>query len=186
MLFLAALLFAAGGAKAQYMQNRPPVEPMFKVSMGGAPFIANLQKGDKGYILDHTQSFANANVMGGICISQDFFLGVGLGYNFFANPSDLANGLHGATAYVDFDYRPLQLELSPMLYAKAGASYLINPNGAYGNTLTPMVDLGVGCNWYYSHAVVNMERNYRSLYLTVGFAYMQQTAFLPVRIGLRF
>ena len=180
------MLFAALGAKAQYRQNRPAVEPMFKVGMGYAPFIANVQKGDDGFILDHTQSFATADLAGGVCISQDFFLGLGAGYHYFANPNSLSDGLHGAVAYVDFDYRPLHIEFSPMFYGKAGASYLINPDGLRGNTLTPMVDVGVGCNWYYRHSVVNMERNYRSLFLTVGFAYMQETSFLPICIGLRF
>ncbi|MDY5968791.1 MAG: hypothetical protein SPJ13_02070 [Bacteroidales bacterium] len=186
MLFGAVLLITSFSAEAQYMQNRPAVEPMFKADVGYAPFIANSHKGDKGFIIDHTQSFANADVMGGVCISQDFFLGIGLGYNYFANPNNIAGGLHGASAYVDFDYHPLQIEFSPMFYAKAGASYLINSEGAYGSTLTPMVDLGVGCNWYFRHAVVNMERNYRSLFLTVGVAYMQQAVFLPIRLGFRF
>lgn len=176
-------------AKAQYNQNRPDWEWMFKADLAYAPFMTNPNdKESDGYYLNNQQHFGGINVMGGACLSQDFFVGLGAGFNYYAVPSEIGDDLGhshmGLQVYGDFDYRPLQDKFSPMVYAKAGASYMMSDE-AYGNTLTPMVEVGLGCNWYFSHAVVNMERNYKSVYLTLGFAYMQQTFFLPLRLGIR-
>lgn len=189
---MAILLLVSISAKAQYNQNRSDVERMFKVDLSYAPFMTNPNDKDHdGYYLNNLQHFGGLNVMGGVCLSQDFFLGLGAGFNYYFAPSELrrslGNGSMGFQVYGDFDYRTLDAEFSPMVYAKAGVSYMIaSDSSAFGNTLTPMLEAGVGVNWYYSHAIRNMERNYRSLYLTVGFAYMQQTFFLPIRLGLRF
>lgn len=190
--FVALLLLASVSANAQYNQNRSGVEPMFKADLSYAPYMTN--PNDKkldGYYLNNLQHFGGVNVMGGVCLSQDFFLGLGAGFNYYFVPDELlrsqGNESMGFQLYGDFDYRTLDAEFSPMVYAKAGASYMIaGNNSVYGNTLTPMLEAGLGVNWYYSHVVRNMERNYKSLYLTVGFAYMQQAFFLPVRLGLRF
>ncbi len=192
MFFVALLLLASFAAKAQYNQNRPDVEPMLKVDLSYAPFITNPNdKNGDGHYLNNLQHFGGFNVMGGVCLSQDFFGGLGAGFNYFFVPGELGASLDhesmGAQLYANFDYRPLDAEFSPMVYAKAGASYMIASNSsAFGNTLTPMMEVGLGVNWYYRHEVRNMERNYKSMYFTAGFAYMQQTFFLPVRLGLRF
>ncbi len=177
-------------AMAQYNQNRAAWECMFKVDLNYSPFLTNPNdKPANGYYLDNMQHMGGINVMGGACLNQDFFVGLGASFNYFFVPSELGDALGhdrmGAQVYVDADYRPLQDEFSPMVYGKAGVSYMMS-DGVHGNTMTPLFEAGVGCNWYFSHAVVNMERNYKSLYFTIGVAYMQQTITLPLRVGLRF
>jgi hypothetical protein len=190
IILVAFFILVSVSAKAQYDQNRSGWERMFKVDLGYAPFVTNPNdKENDGYYLNNLQHFGGVNVMGGLCLNQDFFAGLGAGFNYYFVPNelgkDMGNDRMGFQVYGDFDYRSLQDEFSPMVYAKAGASYMMS-DGTFGNTLTPMLEVGLGCNWYFSHAVVNMERNYKSLYLTVGFAYMQQTFFLPICLGIRF
>ena len=47
------------------------------------------------------------------------------------------------------------------------------------------MELYGGVNWYYMHGLRNMQHNWHSFYATIGVAYLQQTVFLPVRIGWR-
>lgn len=185
--FFALLLILLGfGAKAQFTQDHPKVEYMLKAEVGYLPYCTNYgHAGDYGYYIENMQHMVNVNVVNGVNISQDFFLGLGLGASYVAKPSDFANGWNAAMAFVDFDYRPLNDEWSPMAYTKLGAHYMM-ADSPYGNTLTPYAELGVGVNWFYRHVYRNMERNYHSLYLSVGFAYCQQTTFFPIRIGWRF
>ena len=86
--------------------------------------------------------------------------------------------------FVDFDFRPLDVEFSPMVGAKVGASYMMS-DSPYENTLAPYVEINTGLNWFFRYVYRNMERNYLSLYLELAFAYTQQTCFLPVRLGIR-
>lgn len=185
-LVLACALFVAANANAQFSQDRSDYEYMFKLEAGFLPYVSNYgHPGDYGYYIDDLRHMAGVNVINGVNIKQDFFVGLGLGYTYVTSPSNIADGWHGALAFVDLDYRPLDEKWAPMAYAKLGAHYMM-ADTPYGNTLTPYVEAGLGINWFYNYVLRNMERNYRSLFLEVGFAYTQQTTFVPVRIGWRF
>ena len=177
-------------ATAQFRQDRSDVEYMFKAEIGYMPFVANLgNAGNYGYYINDLKHAVGASVINGVNIKQDFFVGIGLGYNYVAVPKDILNGnfagWHCPMAFVDFDYRPLDVEWSPMVGAKAGASYLM-ADSPYGNTLAPYIELSTGLNWFFRYEYRNMERNYLSLYLELAFAYTQQATFIPIRLGVRF
>ena len=186
LISLLFILVLASSANAQYVQNKPKLEPMFKIEAGYLPYVSNLgHKGDFGYYINDMRHMANANVIGGVNIDQDFFVGVGMGYGFVTKPDDFANGWHSILGFVDFDYRPLDVEWSPMVGAKVGVDYMMT-DSPYDNTLKPYAEVNTGINWFFNYVYRNMERNYASIYFQVGFAYTQQTTFIPVRIGLRF
>ncbi len=184
------MALTAWTTQAQYDQNRASWECMFKVDLNYSPFLTNPNdKPEGGYYVNNMQHVGGLSLMGGACLGQDFFVGLGAAFNYFFVPAELGKALGhdhlGAQLFVDADYRPLQEEFSPMVYARAGASYMMS-EGGYGNTLTPLLEGGIGCNWYFSHEPRNRERNYKSLYFTIGVAYMQQSVTLPLRAGLRF
>lgn len=186
LIAITVMLLLAANAKAQFTQDKAKVEAMFKIEAGYMPFVSNLgDKGDNGYYIDDMRHIANANVIGGVNICQDFFVGVGAGYGYVAKPDDFGEGWHSFLGFVDFDYRPLDVEWAPMAGAKVGVSYLM-ADSPYENTLKPYAEINAGVNWFFNYVYRNMERNYASVYLTVGFAYTQQTTFIPVRVGLRF
>lgn len=189
-IILVALLSVVTMASAQFSQDHPKAEYMFKAELGYLPFVSNLgHAGDNGYYIEDLQHMLNLNVINGVCLDQDYFLGIGVGYSNVFIPAkvmnDIMGGWHNVMAFVDFDYRPLDREWAPLFYARGGADYMM-AKSAYGSTLTPYAEIGLGINWYFDYRMVNMERNYRSLYLELGFAYTQQTTFLPVRLGIRF
>lgn len=190
--FLAvSFILTAVSTQAQFRQDRHDVEYMFKADLGYMPFISNLGKeSDLGYIINDLRHGVGLNIINGVNIKQDFFVGIGLGYSFIAKPEDItgfniSNGWHCPMGFFDFDFRPLDSEWAPMFGARLGASYLMT-DGPYDNSLKPYVEVSAGVNWFYRHVVRNMERNYLSLYLELAFAYTQQTCFLPVRFGVRF
>ena len=86
------MLLAATTASAQYTQDRPNVEFMFKVEAGylhnvgnyGQPEIEGVNPSSvpSGYRLNLHEEAAGLNLMAGVNISQDFFLGGGLGYAY--------------------------------------------------------------------------------------------------------
>jgi len=173
-------------AKAQFSQDGSDFEYMFKAEVGYWPFISNLgEEGSYGYYISDLRHVANVNVINGVNIKQDFFVGLGLGYGMVSVPSDFLNGWHSAMVFVDFDYRPLDVEFSPMVGAKAGVNYMM-ADTPYGNTLTPYAEVSTGLNWFFNYRYRNMERNYRSLFVEVAVAYMQQSVLLPIRLGVRF
>ena len=188
---IVSFIFAATATQAQFRQDRHDVEYMFKAEIGYMPFISNLgSEGDYGYIINDLRHGVGLNVINGVNIKQDFFVGLGLGYNLIAKPADITGlnigeGWHCPMGFVDFDFRPLNEEWAPMFGARFGASYLMADN-KYGNTLKPYVEVSTGVNWFFRHEVRNMERNYMSLFLELAVAYTQQTVFLPMRFGVRF
>lgn len=186
LFFLLMALAVLPTVKAQYMQNRPPVEYMFKFSAGYMPFVSNLgNPGENGYYINDLRHIVNANVINGINIRQDFFLGLGLGYGYVAPTDNFTTaGWHSAMVFADFDYRPIDQEWAPMVEAKVGAHYMMSDT-PYENTLTPYIELSTGINWFFCYKVRNMERNYMSMFFELGFAYTQQTTFIPLRIGVR-
>lgn len=189
--FLLSFVLVAATTQAQFRQDRHDVEYMFKGEVGYMPFISNLGVESKlGYINNDLRHGVGLNIINGVCIKQDFFLGLGLGYNLIAKPTDISSfnigeGWHCPMAFLDFDYRPLDEEWAPMFGARFGATYLMADN-AYGNTLKPYVEISTGVNWFFRHEVRNMERNYMSIFLELAVAYTQQTVFLPIRFGFRF
>lgn len=186
-LLLAIAILASCSVKAQFMQDKGKYEYMFKAELGYMPFISNFtnNKGENGYYIENQQHIANVNIINGLNISQDFFVGLNLGYGYVAEIADMANGKHNIMVGIDADFRPINEEFAPIVYGKLGASYLLS-SGANGNTLTPYFEIGTGLNWFFSYAMRNMEHNYKTVYLTVGAAYMQQSLFIPVRLGYRF
>lgn len=200
VLFLVALTGAALTARAQYTQLGSKNEFMMKVEAGYGFFLGNFGDPDKEtgrYNLDQFHSMANANVMAGVNISQDWFLGGGAGFCYFLSPSqETSESVMGANVFVDMDFRPIwkaimgldyqptSIKFAPMLGVRAGGSALFSNE----TLITPMAEIYGGLNWYYwyhLHGMRNMGRNWHSLYITLGVAYMQQTFFLPVRIGWR-
>lgn len=182
-------MLVSGSVWGQFRQDRSDVEYMFKWEAGYAPFVSNLGQPNYDGLYNINEPdlrhAAGLNLINGVCLYQDFFLGLGLGYDYLAVPAKPTEGWHSALAFIDFDYRPLDMDWSPMAYARAGAHYMLRPD-PLTNTLTPYLEVGLGANWYYNYYLSNYERNYRSLFFTIGVAYMQQSVFMPIRIGMRF
>lgn len=191
------MLLAATRVSAQYTQDRPNVEFMFKVEAGYLHNVGNYGKPEidgvdpdqvpSGYRLNLHEEAAGLNLMAGVNISQDFFLGGGLGYaycypRFKGNVDYTASQMmHG---FIDMDFRPVGDDWAPMVGARVGGSFLMNP-GNYGNTLSPYLELYGGLNWFYDHALQQMNRNYHSWYVEVGVVLAQQSVFIPIRVGWR-
>ena len=193
VLIAIALTTLSFSAAAQYSQLGSKNEFMFKAELGYAPFMGNTgTPGDNGYILQN-YSAPGLNLMAGVNISQDWFLGGGVGANYYLNFSlPNAESMLGANVFVDFDFRPIwkgtmtdyqpvTIKLAPLIGARLGGSLLLADQGGF----TPMAECYGGINWYYAHGLRNMAHNWHSLYATIGVAYMQQTIFLPIRIGWR-
>lgn len=201
VLIFAALLGVSMSAAAQFSQLGPKNEFMFKVEAGYSLFMGNHgEAGYNGYYLSKFHHAAGLNVMAGLNISQDWFVGGGVGFNYYHNlQQGLAEPYPGINFFVDFDFRPIwqavmgldyqptSIKWAPMVGARAGGSLLMG-DSYYGTTFTPMLEIYAGANWYYWYALFgmrNMERNWHSFYATIGVAYMQQTIFMPIRIGWR-
>ena len=198
ILLLIAAVAIASRSEAQFSQLGPKTELMVKVELGFAPFMGNTgDAGDYGYYLANTQNAMGLNAMIGRNISQDWFVGGGLGTNYFANQRDMGDGLIGFQVFANMDFRPIwkavmgldyqpvTIKWAPVVDARLGASFLMGPSDTYGMTFTPLLEINGGVNWYYAHGLRNMTHNWHSLYATVGVAFMQQTVFLPIRVGWR-
>ncbi len=190
------MLIAASSAMAQYTQQRPNVEYMFKLEAGYLHNVGNYGKPTidgvapnvtpQGYNLNAHEEAFGLNIINGVNISQDFFLGGGLGYSF-CQPTLADKSLepsHMAQVFVDMDYRPVGETWAPMVGARLGGSFLMNNNN-YGTTMSPYVEIYGGLNWFYDHALQQMDRNYHSFYAEVGVVFQQQTVFIPLRLGWR-
>ena len=196
-VLLVVMLLGCQTAMAQYTQDKPNVEFMFKVEAGYLHFVGNYGKPEiegtdpydipSGYRLNLHEEAAGLNLMAGANISQDFFLGGGLGYAYcyplFKGNMDYTAS-HMAHLFVDMDYRPVGDIWAPMVGARVGGSFLMNP-GNYGNTISPYLEVYTGLNWFYDHALQQMDRNYHSLFVEVGIVLEQQSVFFPLRIGWR-
>lgn len=189
-------------ATAQYTQELGSNnEFMLKVEAGYGFFMGNVgEANENGYNLNKFHSMANANVMAGVNISQDWFLGGGAGFNYFLSPEQqTAESYMGANVFVDMDFRPIwkaimgldyqpqSIKWAPEVGARLGGSILLD-HPAYGTTFSPLAEVYGGLNWYYWYhlnGMRNMTRNWHSFYITAGVAYMHQTVFVPIRIGWR-
>jgi len=195
-LSLIVMLMAAGMASAQYVQEKPNVEFMFKVEAGYLHNVGNYGQPTTeatgpdiqgtGYNLNAWEEGAGLNAMAGVNISQDFFLGGGLGYSYCApmRPARFDKSSNLATLFIDMDFRPVGVIWAPMVGARVGGSFLMNPNN-YGNTVSPYLEVYAGLNWFYDHALQQMDRNYHSLYVESGVTLVQGTIFIPIRVGWR-
>ena len=175
-LLLIVMLLTAGVASAQYAQEKPNVEFMFKVEAGYLHNVGNYGKPTTeatgpdikgtGYNLNAWEEGAGLNLMAGVNISQDFFLGGGVGYSMCApmRPARFDKSSNLAALFIDMDF--------------------MNPNN-YGNTISPYLEVYAGLNWFYDHALMQMERNYHSLFVETGITLVQGTVFIPIRVGWR-
>jgi len=196
-----ALTVLASGAAAQYSQLGNQAEFMFKAEAGYQIFTGNSgQAGEHGFYLSKFYQAAGINLIAGANLSQDWFVGAGAGLNYYHSPQQkLAEPMTGINFFADIDFRPIwkgtmgidyqpsSIKWAPMVGARLGGSMLMGPDEpqGYGTTITPLAEFYGGVNWYYRHGLRNMERNWHSFYATIGIAYMQQTLFLPVRVGWR-
>lgn len=191
-IFFLVLIALAASASAQYSQSRPTHQFMTKLEFGYLPFVANVGDATKEptannqakYPLDSMEHAAGFNFMMGSNISQDFFIGGGLGYAYCAPIKSLGSGRHSAIFFADFDYRPLAEKFAPLLGARLGGSFLTG-NDTHESSLSPYLEVYAGLNIYTNHVISNMERNNKSFYIELGAAYMQRTVFLPIRFGWR-
>lgn len=187
-------------AAAQYTQLGKKNEFMAKVEAGYGPFMGNIGVADEyGYYLDKFYSSANISAMAGLNISQDWFVGLGAGFNYLLSLTDeMAEPMMGFNVFADMDFRPIwktvmgldyqpitSIKVAPLTGVRLGGSILMGNPDQYGTTFTPLVEVYGGVNWYYLHGLHNMERNWHSLYATIGVLYMQQTVFLPITVGWR-
>lgn len=186
------------GASAQYSQLGKKNEFMLKLELGYSPFMSNTGvAGEHGYYIYKFHSAAGLNAMAGVNLSQDWFIGGGVGFNYYHNLQQAeAAPMMGVNLYADVDFRPLwqglmgldyqpaTIKWAPMVGVRAGMSMLLDQPD-YGSPITPMVELYGGVNWFYLHGLRNMGHNWHALYATIGVAYLQQALFLPIRIGWR-
>ncbi|MCR4659531.1 MAG: hypothetical protein K5650_04460 [Bacteroidales bacterium] len=196
-LCLTALMMLCLTSQAQFFQDMNRQQWMLKVELGAMPFMSNEgHPGDYGYFLNNYQSAIGLDVIGGLNLNQDFFVGLGAGGYYAANIATPSVFNIAATAFADIDYRPIwsshgddntpqTYRLAPMAGIRGGMSVLLDDAERYGTNFDPYGEIYAGVNWYYRHGLRNMEHNWYSLYLQIGIAYMQQTVFLPVRIGWR-
>lgn len=196
IVLLIVMVVAAMSASAQYTQHRPNVEYMLKLEAGymhnvanyGSPAIEGVNPNDRpsGFNLNAHEVAAGLNVINGINISQDFFLGFGLGFNYcmpqMADQTLVASQMY--QAFVDMDFRPVGDIWAPMVGARLGYSMLMNSNN-YGTTMAPYIEVYTGLNWFYDHALQQMDRNYHSFFVEAGVVLAQQTVFIPIRVGWR-
>ena len=185
-------------AAAQYSQLGKQNEFMLKVETGYAPFMGNVgEAGEHGFNITRYHNAAQLNVMAGANVSQDWFIGGGVGFNYFHNTSQgIVTPMMGVNVFADIDFRPIwqglmgldyqpaTIKWAPMVDMRVGASIILD-HPYYSTPFTPMVELDGGVNWYYKHGLRNMQHNWHSFYATIGVAYMQQTVFLPIRVGWR-
>lgn len=192
------MLLMATTVSAQYTQNNPKVEYMLKIEAGylhnvgnwGTPKNDNVASNNNtkecGYYLNAWEEGFGLNVINGINISQDFFLGFGVGGNLCApmRPVHFDRSSIMAQGFLDMDFRPVGDTWAPMIGLRLGGSMLINSNN-YGTTMSPYLEVTGGLNWFYDHSLQQMSRNYHSLYVETGILFVQQTVFIPIRVGWR-
>ena len=199
---LVALVGISTLLQAQYSQLGKKNEFMLKIEAGYAPFMGNMgEAGDYGFYVDKYHNAIQTNVMAGLNISQDWFVGLGAGFNYLHNTRNKeAENMMGVNFFADMDFRPIwkaimgldyqptSIKWAPLIGVRAGGSLLMGDADKNGTTFTPMAEVYAGLNWYYwyfFHGMRNMTRNWHSFYVTIGLAYMQQAVFLPVRLGWR-
>ncbi len=199
-LLLVALAALALNASAQYTQLGKKNEFMLKIEGGYAPFVGHIGEADNyGYPLPKSYHGADIDVMAGINISQDWFLGGGAGFGYYFSNHDDTPSMMGAKVFADMDFRPIwksvmgkdyqpkSIKWAPEVGVRLGGSILLD-HPVEGTLFSPLAELYGGVNWYYWYhfnGMRNMTRNWSSFYLTAGVAYLHKTVFFPIRIGWR-
>lgn len=199
ILLVAVLASFTFQATAQYTQLGPKNEFMLKAEANYFFFMGNTgEPGENGFVLPHYENAVGANIMAGLNISQDWFLGGGVGVNYFHNfVQPLSDPMLGINIFVDFDFRPIwkalmgidyqpsSINWAPIIGGRAGGNILLADEMSF----TPMAEIYGGVNWYYAQQFARGMRNktrlWHSFYATLGVAYMQQTILLPIRLGWR-
>ncbi len=145
-----------------------------KVELGYLKFnntTINVDPGEnwKGYYLNEDQNGLTVNLINGIKLKEKIFAGVGVGYLNF-------EGISGISVFSDFEYTPLKTKLSPLLNTKVGYSHIWNQyeNGSG----TALIELGAGL----SYKLIGRTR----VYLQAGVSFTQQSALIPIKIGIHF
>lgn len=198
VIFAVVLTALMVNASAQYSQLGKSNQFMLKLELGYAPFVGNVgTAGDHGFNITRYHSAALVNAMAGVNVSQDWFIGGGVGFNYFHNLRlNDVTPMMGANVFVDVDFRPIwqglmgldyqpaTIKWAPMVGARLGGSIILD-HPYYGSPFTVLAECYGGVNWYYMHGLRNMQHNWHSFYATIGLAYLQQTVFLPVRVGWR-
>ncbi len=198
ILMAVVLTALTTSAAAQYSQSEKSSQFMLKLELGYAPFMTNVgQAGEHGFNIFKFHNAAGLNAMAGANLSQDWFIGGGLGFNYY-HSTHLANvqPMMGVNLFADVDFRPLwqglmgldyqpaTIKWAPMAGLRVGVSMLLDQPD-YGSPITPLIEAYGGVNWFYQHGLRNMGHNWHALYATFGVAYLQQTVYLPLRIGWR-
>jgi len=124
--------------------------------------------GWKGYNLNDNGIYINS-IHGLSNPNKKLFAGLGLGYLNF-------KGIHGVSVFADFEYLPLKTRITPILNFKIGYDHIWNQYD--GGTGTKLAEFGVGVNY-------RLTKQY-GLYLKSGVLFTQQSALLPITLGLRF
>jgi hypothetical protein len=116
---------------------------------------------DNGICINAINGLSNPN--------KKLFAGLGLGYLNF-------RGNSGVSVFADFEYLPLKTRITPLLNFKIGYNHIWNQYD--GGTGTTLAEFGVGMNLKLSEEF--------GLFLKSGILFTQQSALLPIIIGLRF
>jgi hypothetical protein len=124
--------------------------------------------GWKGYYLNNNGIYINS-INGLSNPNKKLFAGLGLGYMNF-------EGINGISVFADFEYLPLKTRITPILNFKIGYDHIWNQYD--GGTGTKLAEFGLGLNYKLSKEF--------SLYLKSGVLFTQQSALLPITVGLRF
>lgn len=148
---------------------------MSKAETGYLNFLGHIVTVDPGpawkgyYLNENTGAFSISSINGLSFLNRRLFTGAGVGYMNF-------NSIHGATIFGEVESVLFRSGFSPFISVRVGYSHIWNQ---YENgTGTPMVNPGVGVNYKISDKL--------GLYFKTGILFTQQSALLPLLIGIRF
>lgn len=120
----------------------------------------------------------NFNLMCGLRINDRSFLGIGIGYlNFDLNYS----GVQGLSAFSTFEFTPPSYKIINFYFrSNLGYSQLFKQSGSgiRNETGTSLAEFNIGLKYHLNHKI--------EIYLQSGILYTQQSAFLPIRLGMGF
>ena len=122
----------------------------------------------KGYNL-YEENGIDLNIVNGLDYKNNFFIGLGLGYQNF-------EGVNGLSIFSDFEYLPLKTRLQPLINLRIGYSHIWNQYEK--GTGTSLGELCLGINY-------KLPENF-DIFLKSGFLMTQQSFLIPIRLGFRF
>jgi hypothetical protein len=146
-----------------------------KIEIGYLKFLNTTIRVDpgpewKGYYLNEGQNGLELNLINGMTfLNKKVFTGVGVGYLNF-------EGINGVEVFADFEYLPFRTRLTPLLNLKLGYNHIWNQyDGGRGTILS---EIGTGLNYKLTNTI--------DIFLETSFLMTQQSALIPIRLGLRF